>query len=119
MKPAGITARRSTGGRTVGDAGTGDGWRWSRLGHDGGHRGLHGASGSWSRPAVSGQPVDEVERLDRLAGGALDEVVLDADDDDPTGPLVEADANRRTWLLPVTCFVAGGVETTDTNGSSS
>ena len=39
------------------------------------------------------QPVDEVEGLDRLAGGALDEVVLHADRDDPAGPLVEADVD--------------------------
>ena len=37
-----------------------------------------------------GQAVDEVERLDRLAGGALDQVVLDADGEDPPGPRVEA-----------------------------
>ena len=37
-----------------------------------------------------GQAVDEVEGLDRLAGRALDQVVLDADREDPPGPRVEA-----------------------------
>ena len=50
----------------------------------------HGTSGSCSSPAVSGQPVDQVEGLDRLAGGALDQVVDDADGEDPAGPLVDA-----------------------------
>ena len=39
--------------------------------------------------------MDEVERLHGLAGRALDEVVLDADGDDPAGPLVEADVDEH------------------------
>ena len=45
------------------------GRRWSSV------LAAYGASGSCSRPAGLGQAVDEVERLDRLAGGALHEVV--------------------------------------------
>ena len=41
-----------------------------------------------------GQAVDEVERLDRLARGALDEVVDHADREDPAGPRVVADERR-------------------------
>src|SRR6187455_2072068 len=41
------------------------------------------------------QPVHEVEGLDGLARGALDEVVLDADRDDPAGPLVEANVDEH------------------------
>ena len=66
-----------------------------------------------------GQAVDEVERLDGLARGALDEVVHDADGEDPAGPLVEADvdpdvvaAGRRAWS-------PAALATTRTNGSSS
>ena len=40
-----------------------------------------------------GQAVDDVEGLDRLARGALDEVVLDTDGEDPPGPRVEADVD--------------------------
>ena len=65
-----------------------------------------------------GQAVDEVEGLDRLAGGALDQVVLDTDREDPPGPLVEADvdpdvvaAGRRAWSPAASA-------TTVTNGSS-
>ena len=55
-----------------------------------------------------GQPVDGVEGLDRLAGGALDEVVDDADGEDPAGPLVDADVDPAGCCCPRTCFVAGG-----------
>ena len=37
--------------------------------------------------------MDEVERLDRLAGGTLDQVVLDTDGKDPARPRVEADVD--------------------------
>src|SRR4029079_19727970 len=40
-----------------------------------------------------GQAVDEVECLDRLARGALDEVVLDADRGDPAGPFIQGDVD--------------------------
>src|SRR5258705_6694629 len=40
-----------------------------------------------------GQAVDDVEGLDRLSRGALDQVVLDADGEDPAGPRVEADVD--------------------------
>ena len=40
-----------------------------------------------------GQAVDEVERLDRLARGALDEVVEDADREDAAGPRVGRDVD--------------------------
>ena len=78
----GMAARRSTGGRSVEDAGTerfvdGASWREREL----------------LEAGRLGQAVDEVEGLDRLAGGALDEVVLDADREDPAGPLVEADVD--------------------------
>ena len=66
-----------------------------RDGAFGGHGG-HRRSGRQRELLEAGglrQPVDEVERLDGLAGGALDEVVLDADRDDPAGPLVEADVD--------------------------
>ena len=66
-----------------------------------------------------GQPVRDVERLDRLAGGALDEVV---DDAESTRIRPVRSSNRtwiRAWLLPVTCLVAGGASTTWTNGSPS
>ena len=47
------------------------------------------------------QAVDDVEGLDRLSRGALDQVVLDADGEDPAGPRVEALAQRddRQLLL--------------------
>ena len=64
-----------------------------------------------------GQAVDDVERLDRLARGALDEVVEHADREDAAVALVEP-AQTRASLLPRMCFVAGGASTTDTNGSA-
>src|SRR5688572_18203209 len=42
-----------------------------------------------------GQAVDEVEGLHGLARGALDEVVLDPDRDDPAGSLVEPDVDEH------------------------
>jgi hypothetical protein len=65
-----------------------------------------------------GEAVDEVERLDRLAGRALDEVVEDADREDPPGPRVGRDVDPDV-------VAAGDVlrrrrrATTVTNGSSS
>ena len=78
----------------------------------------HGASGSCSEAGRLGQAVHEVERLDGLAGGALHEVVLDAEDEDRARSARRGGRGSRTSLLPVTCFVAGGVGTTVTNGSS-
>ena len=77
--PAGRAARRSTTGSVAGTR--------ARLDRH------QGASGQLLEPGRLGQAVDEVERLDRLAGRALDEVVLDTDGDDPPGPLVEADVD--------------------------
>ena len=77
----------------------------------------HGASGRAVEPRRLRQAVDEVERLDALAGGALDEVVDHADREDPPGPLVDPHVDADV-LLPRTCFVAGGAATTLTNGSS-
>ena len=79
LKPAGMTASSL------------DRWEVRRGRRDGRVRDLW----SWrERELVEagrlGQAVDDVERLDRLAGGALDQVVLDADGEDPPGPRVEA-----------------------------
>ena len=80
-KPDGMAARRSTGGRSGEDAGMGrsEWWSWRER--------------QLVEAGRLGQAVDEVERLDRLARGALDEVVLDADRQDPAGPLVERDVD--------------------------
>ncbi len=63
-----------------------------------------------------GQPVDGVEGLDCLAGGALDEVVDHPDRQDSARPLVGATWTRQL-LLPRTCFVEGGWVTTWTKAS--
>jgi hypothetical protein len=44
--------------------------------------------------------VHQVERLDRLAGRALDQVVLDADRQDPVGPLVTPDVDQDLVAAP-------------------
>ena len=54
-----------------------------------------GSSGSCSRPAVSGRPWTRLNDWIGLAGGALDEVVLGGEHDDPAGPLVEADVDQH------------------------
>ena len=99
-----------------------------RGGRLGDHRG-YGLSGSCSRPAVSASPMHEVERLHGLAGGALDEVVDDADRDDPPGALVEADVDprevaaghglRRRWCRPDLHERLAGVGVARTASSSS
>ena len=55
-----------------------------------GGRAGQGASGSWSRPAVSGRPWTTLNAWIGLAGRALDEVVEDADGEHAAGPLVHA-----------------------------
>src|SRR5439155_5962796 len=92
--PPGIAARRSTAGRTGGgadDAGAGSGpaaevavmvvWlrRQRQLLEAGGLR----------------QPMDDVEGLYRLAGGALDEVVDDPEGEDSARPCVVPDVDAR------------------------
>ena len=90
----GSRATRSTAGRSAGSGARsgsvardierprcGDG---GRGGGQGGERAAGASAGGL------GQAVDDVERLDRLAGGALDEVVEDADREDPAVALVEA-----------------------------
>ena len=87
-QPTGLEAGRQ-GGMSL------DRWEVRRGRRDGNVRdGGHGTSGSCSRPGRLGQAVDEVERLDRLAGRALDQVVLDADGEDPVGPLVVRDVDQ-------------------------
>src|ERR1700675_4236726 len=87
LKPAGMAARRSTGGRSVEDAGTGCA-EVAMVGMGAGPAIRSRGQRELFQARRLGQAVNEVERLDRLAGGALDQVVLDADGDDALGPLV-------------------------------
>ena len=123
VRPArGLDPGRQPAGREAGgDGGSSlDRWEVRRGRRD------RGGSRRWSswrerqllEAGRLGQAVDEVEGLDRLAGGALDQVVLDADGEDPARSARRASRGSRTSLLPVTCLVAGGVATTVTNGSS-
>ena len=88
--PAGIAAWRSTGGRSVGSAESGS---WSVAGAGRSVSVVGTSSSRHQRELLEagglGQAVDEVERLDRLAGGALDEVVEHADREDAAGPRVD------------------------------
>src|SRR4051812_14209067 len=77
--PAGIAARRSTGGRSVGSAERG--WVVVTVAIAVQPRPLR-CDGELLETEGLGQAVDEVERLDRLTGGALHEVVDDADRED-------------------------------------
>ena len=80
-----------------------------------GHRG-YGASGSCSRPAVSGSPWTRLN-----AWTAWPRRPSQGCRSTPIARIRPVRWSRRTWtrawLLPVTCFVAGGAATTRTNGS--
>ena len=64
-----------------------------------------------------GQAVDEVEGLDAWPAAPLTR--LSSTPIAMIRPVRSSSRTwTRTWLLPVTCLVAGGAETTVTNGSS-
>ena len=88
--PAGRCAARSTGGRSTRHAAASE-----RVGRE-----RHGASGQLQQAGRLGQAVDDVERLDRLAGGALDEVVEHADGEDPARCARRAGTRRGPRCCP-------------------
>ena len=83
--PPGIAARRSTGGSPVGGASEGVVGAAQRVGH--------GASGSCSRPAVSGSPKATLNAWIAWPAAPFTRLSMTDEHEDATGPLVEPDVD--------------------------